>query len=163
MKPVPQVLIVAALLSAIEVALASASSGAPKRMVWRGTITMDGGLVGTVRTRTRLVEGRDIDPQYVGRFHCRGVGCPLHHGSITLYPITLSPPVAIELVIFGARRPTSLNCVYDVYINQQPQPEGFLVDGRYTCDTVVPPEPPPVRRFAEGTLNLIRWVPPRVY
>ena len=58
---------------------------------------------------------------------------------------------------FGARHPTTLNCYVD---NQPHQPPNFDIQGKYTCDTVVPPEPPPVRRFSEGTLSLMRWARP---
>jgi len=146
-------------LPAMALAAMSLIPGAPNRIAWRGTITTAAGLTGSFRTRTHLFVSRDGETaEYRGRFRCRGPGCPLRHGHIGVVPAYGFPrPPSIDLVIFGARHPTTLNCYVD---NQPHQPPNFDIQGKYTCDTVVPPEPPPVRRFSEGTLSLMRWARP---
>ena len=121
----------------------------PRRIVWQGTMTTADGS-GTVVARTHLIEGRDIYYRhYGGRFHCHGAGCPMHHGSIELDPILA--PDRVDEILFGARHPTNVNC----YLIDQMPPPNFGINGEYICHTTVPPEPPPVRLFAQGRLNLV--------
>lgn len=71
------------------------------------------------------------------------------HGRIEL--LTNLAPDGIDEILFGARHPTNVNCSYA----RNPPPPNFSIGGEYRCYTTVPPEPPPVRLFAQGTLNLI--------
>jgi hypothetical protein len=137
---------VALVLALIVPTLASPVGPYPRHIVWRGTITTNG-ATGTLVARTHLAEGRDIDSHYPGRFRCRGPGCPVHHGRIDFDSLELDH---VQEIFFGRHHPTLL-CVYD---NDSP-PAAFGINGSYTCSTVVPPEPPPVRVVATGTLALV--------
>ncbi len=79
------------------------------------------------------------------------------HGDMELP--TDVPPDTIGEILFGARHPVNLNCAY---LNNS-APPNLVIDGEYRCYTTVPPEPPPVRLFAQGTLNLVpsRISPPK--
>src|SRR5437867_1257114 len=72
----------------------------PRRIIWRGTIT-NGNLIGLVTARTRYIAGRDIEPEYGGRFRCRGSGCPTHRGRIDFFE-NIAAERANE-ILFGAR------------------------------------------------------------
>jgi hypothetical protein len=122
----------------------------PRHLVWRGTITTTDGAVGTFRARTRLHDGRDMDMEYRGSLRCKGDGCPLRHGRIEVFPLDAGLGRMLE-VLFGARKPVALNCVY----TNNNAPPNYVIEGPFTCHTIVPPEPPPVRLFSEGTLHLV--------
>ena len=149
------------LLLLVFVGLASPSVAAshllgPPRLTWRGTITTTSGLVGNVTARAHYHDGRDVDPTYVGRLRCRGLGCPLHRGTLEAVPAPSAPVfTAINEVLFGspfgtARRHPVLDC----YVNTTTPPADFAIEGAYVCTTVVPPEAPPVRVFSQGMLSL---------
>jgi len=140
----------AALTVVLLSSLASPASSIPRlphRVVWRGTITA-AGETNMLVARTRLVEGRDIEPHYPGRFRCRGSGCPARRGHIEFIPTDSRD--RIYEIFFGARRPRAIYCVYD----NNSAPAVFAIDGDFACHTVVPPEPPPVQVVATGTLAL---------
>ena len=141
---------VAAALLTLALAAVPAFARAPRHLVWRGTITTTDGSVGTFTARTRLHDGRDMETEYRGRLRCKGNGCPLRHGRIELFPLDATVGRMHE-ALFGARKPVALNCVHT---NDAP-PADYVVDGSFICHTVVPPEPPPVRLFSEGTLRLV--------
>jgi len=142
-----------ALLLALIVPTLASSFTYPHRIVWRGTITTNG-ATGTLVARTHLrTDSRDSDPHYAGRFRCRGAGCPMRHGHIDFIPFTFPFPYGTTIyeIFFGARKPMNLYCVYS---NDSPPP-AYAIDGNYTCWTVVPPEPPPGRIVATGTMMLV--------
>lgn len=124
----------------------SAVMGVPRRITWRGTTTTADGLTGTFRVRTRFHDGRDMCPEYRGRFRCRGAGCPLPHGKIEL--LTNLAPDRIDEIIIGARFPVSLTCGYD---NSMPPPD-FRIAGQYACYTS---GAGPGVLFAHGILDLV--------
>src|SRR5690349_5667652 len=127
----------------------------PHRTVWSGTVITNG-VMGTLVARTHYTAGRDIDPHYPGRFHCRGPGCPFHHGNIDFIPDPRYVDTRIYEIFFGRHHP-ALYCFYD---NDNAPPD-FAIDGSYTCSTVVPPEPPPVRIVATGTMMLVASCSPQ--
>jgi hypothetical protein len=139
---------VVALLAVVVLATSASPSGFyPHHVVWRGTITTNG-ATGMLVARTHLRAGRDIDANYPGRFRCRGAGCPLHHGGIDFDCLEVDH---IHEIFFGARKPLALYCTY---LNNS-APAAFGIDGSYTCYTLVPPGPPPVRVVATGTMMLV--------
>src|SRR5690348_11230949 len=80
----------------------------PHRIAWRGTLTDEQGRTGDFRVRTRLLEGRDIGPDFIGPIRCRGDGCPTHRGHFDAIPRD-GVPDGIEEVFLSHRR---VYCTY---------------------------------------------------
>src|SRR5439155_12290465 len=66
---------------------------------WRGTLVADSGLPGSVKARAVRPASHD-EPGLLGRFRCRGPGCPGHRGQFYVEPPSEYPPAGGR--IYGA-------------------------------------------------------------
>jgi hypothetical protein len=97
----------------------------PKRLVWRGTLTESSGRTGELRIQAHLVYGRDIGPEYRGRFRCRGDACPGRRGPIQAY--------SYGTVRFWTRGRQSTECHH--FPPSFLLPTDYNVMGSYSCST----------------------------
>ena len=58
---------------------------------WRGTLVADSGLPGSVKARAGRLATHD-EPGLLGRFRCKGPGCPGHRGQFYVIPPSTYPP-----------------------------------------------------------------------
>ncbi len=119
--------------------------GYPRRLVWSGTIMMNGSASGAFVARTYLRYGRDIGPEYDGYFGCRGPGCVARRGHVYVNPLS---PTTVNDFFFSYRK--GKKRYYCPYVNDAPPPD-FAVNGPVSC-FFLNTEPQPV--VATGTLAL---------
>ena len=147
---------VIALLAALSIASTAPAQPvrSPRQTTWRGTLTTTAGLTATFIARTHLTYGRDLSTTFDGHFRCRGAGCPMHHGVISLYvePLFFGKGSGIYALSFGMVGKTT----YCGYSNYEPPP-GLPVVGAYNCHSAVPQGPPPGPTLSSGTLNLAAY------
>jgi hypothetical protein len=147
------------LLCAVLLAGAGRASGSfadlPRHIVWRGTLTTTQGLTADMHARGRLRNNRIYDNTYLGRFRCRGAGCPMRRGHFEAYVYFAFSPDApyVGLVLLGARTPTSINCANVSVGKHAPD---LAITGMYICKTTSPPEPA-ARLISEGELRMTRF------
>ena len=133
---------------------AAAGACLPYRIVWRGTLSAEGGGSSSFVAKTHFVNKLPEGLFYEGRFSCRGSACPKHRGHAEVVPL-LDADVSQDLVFMGPFMGGLVYCGCDPVV--QPASD-FRVECHYTCarrdrDRYVHP-------FGTGTASLI---PSRIY